>query len=578
MPDIMLSKQIVSELLHSDPAEASISSETVSVERQVVEPEIHDKGLLFYISDIHLDEKIKKAFLNKRPSPDTIRKYVEDIAASLGRQTRQRGARLDEADNAINYIVVAGDVSRYLSIWTIFMNSLVSNAGFAAAKYIAVLGNHELSDAEGVGDGSVDSIVSKFKENGKQIHVNVLHNDCFIAQIKEEERHSNSKNHHKEAYVDYLTISIKELAQDSSEWSSRQNRVKTLIFGCTGFAGLNSEWNADNRLYGMTLSREEEIRLSEECRAGYALLSRIFGARRAIIVSHNPTSDWIAEELNPNFIHISGHTHRNVFEWSDERKIVADNQYGYSEFPSIMKSIPCYDDFDYLNDLADGITEITREQYAGFGISKNLRCQSHRKDIKILCLKNSGCYMFLGQKENGALYVLNGGQVQLANHDAKWYFEHMPEYVRTVREVFKKYRDVITELANEVVLFGGRGHVHGCIVDIDRFNHLYLNPWSGEVIPYFSLNGMTYTTYPTVEALLSEQRPELSSRFIAGDFRICYNTQGESKTMALKFEAPNLFKDSNKMLLFESTFRENVIREWDDNMIFPSRSALSQGD
>ena len=86
------------------------------------------------------------------------------------------------------------------------------------------------------------------------------------------------------------------------------------------------------------------------------------------------------------------------------------------------------------------------------------------------------------------LYLLNGGKRQKLYYDIRYYYNNLPEYVTRVRDALLPYQKALSMVSDEVKLIGGTGTVHGCIVDIDFFKHVYLNPFDGKVTPYFAFN------------------------------------------------------------------------------------------
>lgn len=65
-------------------------------------------------------------------------------------------------------------------------------------------------------------------------------------------------------------------------------------------------------------------------------------------------------------IPISGHTHKNIFEDSDSKRIYADNQVGYKRLSFGFKQFWISPFEDMFESKKDGIYEITAEQYRYF--------------------------------------------------------------------------------------------------------------------------------------------------------------------------------------------------------------------
>ena len=57
------------------------------------------------------------------------------------------------------------------------------------------------------------------------------------------------------------------------------------------------------------------------------------------------------------------------------------------------------------------------------------------------------------------------------------------------------------------------GRVHGCIVDLDFNNHLFLNPFDGTITPYYALSTEDKIIYKSVERLIANKRPEMLEEY-----------------------------------------------------------------
>ncbi|PGA45610.1 hypothetical protein, partial [Bacillus pseudomycoides] len=122
-------------------------------------------------------------------------------------------------------------------------------------------------------------------------------------------------------------------------------------------------------------------------------------------------------------------------------------------------------------------------------------------------LKNNNVYCFIFENQKtGKIYLLNGGTINnLEHNDINYYFERMPYYSDAIRESFSNYNQALKSISDSIKKFGGNGTIHGCIVDIDFFNHIYVNPEDGTVTPYFASSIVDKYIYPNVKALLLDQ-------------------------------------------------------------------------
>ena len=82
------------------------------------------------------------------------------------------------------------------------------------------------------------------------------------------------------------------------------------------------------------------------------------------------------------------------------------------------------------------------------------------------------------------------------------------------------------QIASFVKSFGGRGTIHGTIIDIDRENHIMVNTFDGSVTPYNSPVFGIVKAYTDLGMLLHEHCPLLEAR---------YKELGENQLVAASF-------------------------------------------
>lgn len=98
---------------------------------------------------------------------------------------------------------------------------------------------------------------------------------------------------------------------------------------------------------------------------------------------------------------------------------------------------------------------------------------------------------------------LEGGRKRKPVHDIAYYYERLGEYARLVKRAFVPYRRALAKIADEVRAIGGAGTVHGCIVDVDFYRHLFVNPFDGTVTPYDADNMIDKVVYDSLPAMLA---------------------------------------------------------------------------
>lgn len=140
---------------------------------------------------------------------------------------------------------------------------------------------------------------------------------------------------------------------------------------------------------------------------------------------------------------------------------------------------------------------------------------------------------------------------------------------------------------------GPLGHFHGLIMDIDYFNHLYINPQDGKVTAYNVANIMSRDTYPNVGALLKDQVPALYNGYkkmlqkgqiplLSGENERLLTTQDldiamsdeemseedvKEKSKIIHSEGTYIYELSRKFLELQSIYNCNLVTVWNDNIL-----------
>ena len=209
------------------------------------------------------------------------------------------------------------------------------------------------------------------------------------------------------------------------------------------------------------------------------------------------------------------------------------------------------------DNYSDGIHEISIDDYWTYlrsvdAQNSNLRPKFSRTEA-IIMIKRNGYLMFLSQSHKGTLNVLNGGSLQKAAFSPEYYYENIERYADAVMSRFKKYWDALFAISDRLKAitpdkeqlrktqysdyikkakicgikplkfedwyaengynYRFSGNVHGCIIDIDFLNHLYLNPYDGTLVPYSADSMFDKDVYKNTPSLISAKRPEMLEAF-----------------------------------------------------------------
>ena len=413
---------------------------------------------VYYISDLHLNHRLIKAFPTCA-TYDEVRHFIKRIIRKM-LSTYQ----IDSDD----FLLIGGDVSFSFEISKIFYSELAQL--WPPNRIIVILGNHELWNFNRFGEKKENLYLREIIENYSNLFSNLniifLHNDLLIRQY-------NKKGYSyfcKLGYDKLLSLSIDDLRKIGLN-------SNIFILGSLGFSGYNADFNATKGIYRQTITMiEDDLNYTKQFETIYQKLEKAFPNDKVIVFTHTPKDDWAeSKSYNPNWIYVNGHTHKNYYEENEDRTIYADNQIGYSSMNYDLKYFKVSKDYNIFKDYPDGIHIITKAQYLEFNYGLGIRLSFGRECSEIIMLKRNGYYLFLVQSSDKLrLYLLNGGVLnKLKNTDIKYYFDNMTKYGEAIKLNIKSYNTALKIISEKVKLLGGDGTVHGCIVDIDFFNHIF---------------------------------------------------------------------------------------------------------
>ena len=507
---------------------------------------------MYYISDIHLDEKVLKRYPIRASKEEVclyVDRFVEKMVRSIGTRTRD------------SYIVIAGDVAHSYVLTELFYEALVKHWWYEW-NIIAVLGNHELWDTPTDPDSimAVDASVSRYRKLFKRLGIRFLNNQLFVLQDGVARKISSNR---------LLEMSAGELR----EWC-RKSRL--LVLGGIGFSGLNPEFNAKHGLYGAAITtHEEDIIRTREFEQIYEKVHAALHDQEVIVVTHTPKENWTAAAYNPRWIYVNGHTHRNHYICTEEKRVYSDNQVGYTHENVQLKWFEHSYAYDIFADYADGIYSITADQYIDFYNGIGTRIQFSRKDETIWMLKRQGFYCFIYQDAVSAkLSLLNGGaRKKLEHQDIQYYYENMLMYIYGTRKVFERYHAALRRISKAVKNLGGCGTIHGCIVDIDFLDHIYLDLQTGELVPYFAFDMIEKYPFGSVEQLLKARRPDLLQNYqkiLSDDHENALILQQSVVAVddAIRYvPETHMYRPSRIMRSIQYMMDINIIRIWSDEVV-----------
>ena len=489
-----------------------------------------------YITDIHLLYRLRE---NKCRTAEDIDYVISKIAKTI-----------DEQSTSIN--LIGGDTSGDFDIFQKFVINLSTCNG--KNDFFFTLGNHELWAFP---QFSLKTIIEKYravleeKGHGK---MHLVQNNLF----------------YMENGWEWNEVTEEELSKMSlDKLRDKMRSAKLIIFGGIGFAGMSDEFNADNGIYMGVLDREGEAKWSTIFLNLYEKVTNVLKDKNLIILTHMPMKDWGGENIHAKrgIVYVNGHTHRNFFYDDGKKRIYADNQVGYRGRRFSLKQLSINIGFDWFANYKNGIYEITKNDYLEFyhGIGKIITF--NREYEKIYMIKRERAYMFLMKKNNGNMFILNGGSIKkIGNNTPKYFYENLPKYSESVRLFLSKYEMLQKDVSSEIKRIGGDGRIHGCIVDINLYNHLYINPLNHSIIPYYADSMVRKYVYNDIQSLLKNRCPELLNNY---EKSVARQSCGETLIISNNIKCvtdTDMYRISRIISGLQYTTEYNVTRLWNDSI------------
>lgn len=551
-------------------------------------------GKFFYITDLHLESQLGLTGMT-----------VDEIKGNVAQKVDEMLGGLSKEDMADGVLLVGGDVADSEEVAKIFFDAVFFHFH---GPIIFVLGNHELWDGCTYANGkscqkrSIDEVVTAYKQFNKtkfgfEAKMYCLENEVLVCYKNSMYQNSDEFGvGRKTAGMPRggLCVLTEEMLLNTSTDDLREffDECSMIVLGGLGFCGLNPRYNADTGLFRDRVSREEDVERSKRFRAVYDRVVSCADNKRVVVLTHTQTEDWTTDAPHPNWVYVNGHTHQNgLVKTEDGVTVLYDNQVGYKPKKWHLNQFSLERYYDPFEAWADGIYRITPQQYMDFNAGRGIQMKYFRQQGDIYALKQKGIYMFMLQHGIG-LYLLRGGQKLNVFHGLEYYAANLEKYVEKIQAAFRPYRNALDKIAAEVKRFGGSGYVHGSIVDIDFYNHIYLDPFDGYLMPYFAFDVTGRREFHSVQELLesspvpalgSDGKPLLlayTKLLDTGGVSILEPTVKEDALAVVPMEVldeKNIYAPSRVMKSIQYLLDKGVVRVWNDAVLsMPDRNALTE--
>lgn len=280
----------------------------------------------------------------------------------------------------------------------------------------------------------------------------------------------------------------------------------------------------------------------------------------------------------------------------------------------------------------DGIFDISVDDYWTF-LSTNF--EEYKKSLRplfkntksIKFIKKHKYYMFVAVSHKGRYSLLHGARLHALQYPLEYYYDNLERYADAIVVHFSKYWDALRMISeqlkslaptekylrgqyseylndqklryqktkSECLLYddwykiygqylGMSGDIHGCIIDIDWSNHIYVNPYDGSVVPYSAASMYDKNVYTNIRSLLSAQRPEMIPAFDKliedkssdtslitqdkNELNKLLVTQDDSiSTESVKVYDHDMYIISNKLKPLQNIYDMKLIQIWYDEIL-----------
>lgn len=425
-----------------------------------------------------------------------------------------------------------------------YILNLIKGKGYNYATYsflniFVVLGNHELNDFI-----SIEEAVNFYKEFFNKEKIWFLHN---------------------------------------SKLSSR----KVNIFGGIGFAKFNTKYNANNLCStNPPISREQEILESEKFLRDYycALNESIKDNKVLMVISHYPVKDWLpSEEYSSICVYFNGHSHQNKIIHTNLVQVYSDNQIGYKKKNIKFKHVNLGVNYNPFIEYKDGYYEISIMQYEQFLLHKGASVQStvlidnqiKSGFSKFYMIKRSSFYGFFVVNQKTGTKICEGGRLKTISKikHIEYFYNCFSQVVNKYLSAFAPYRRVQEQISNELKQMGFDGTIHGCIIDVDYFFHILLDPLDGKLTYYYSPFFGAVKTFNSFKQLVCDLKKnesfEFKTNLINGssEFLLLQPTEIIEKNVEnIMFvdRKNSIYALSAKINQIQRLFNYNILRVWNE--------------
>ena len=503
----------------------------------------------FYIFDIHLEHQFDLTGKTQYEIERLLKKNLDNI-------------HYKDLFYLQSPLIIGGDVASSKPLVSLFYKVIRE---YWRGPVVGVMGNHELWDCiDDTGKvKSVDQITEEYRDILELNGCILLEKDLLLCKSANEWVRLDEKN--------ILNKSDEELSKIIAE-------SYYVMLGGLGFSGYAPKYNAESGMYSLAItSVHKDKEQSDRFRAIYEKVIRCSGNKQVVVITHTPIHNWGLAKTASECIYLNGHTHRNsIMKANNGAVVFANNQVGYRPRKwdiNLLKSF-CLrvNSYNPFGSLPSGIYKVEKRDYIVANSSLGISIDGFKRKGDVILLKNMGTSMFLFRAGNSKgekkLYLLEGGKTYNTDKSIEYYYENIPIYASIVKKAYAPYYEALCQISEEIKAFGGSGRIHGCIVDIDFLNHVYLNPIDGQVSFYYAEDMYSRVAMPLEQMLEGTGHLEAyQKQQKKGSITVINSSTNKQPVVPEIMFGTEMYEPSKALLKLQYLIEDDIIRVWKDEVL-----------
>lgn len=152
-----------------------------------------------------------------------------------------------------------------------------------------------------------------------------------------------------------------------------------------------------------------------------------------------------------------------------------------------------------------------------------------------------------------------------------YYYDNMDVMISTIEAPLDKFTSFQKHIADMIKRIGGSGKIHGSIIDIDFYNHIYVNPIDLSLTGYWASDMINKIVYPSIPALLEEKCPTIFDEYIKllkdnSENPLALKQQTDVAILPQMYLDTNIYRASREIKKMQK-LSSNILSVWYENTL-----------